>query len=133
MTARRQRLEQLAGSWVPPLQLTPVTDDLDEARDWFEVLPGAMGVEGLVVKGAASRYAPGRRDAWVKVNSVGLRGVRFSFDAWMCLVSVLPRTGFVVRDRCRGWPYGCSAEIVRQPIRWVAGFLSAGSAPCPAA
>jgi ATP dependent DNA ligase domain len=67
-TVRRQRLEQLARDWVPPLQLTPVTADIDEAREWFEVLPAAMGVEGLVVKGAATRYTPGRRDAWVKVK-----------------------------------------------------------------
>jgi ATP-dependent DNA ligase len=44
----------------------------DEAREWFEVLPDAIGVEGLVVKGAATRYTPGRRDAWIKVNSVGV-------------------------------------------------------------
>jgi hypothetical protein len=50
----------------PPLQLTPVTADPDEAREWFEVLPAAMGIEGLVVKGASTRYTPGRRDAWVK-------------------------------------------------------------------
>ena len=31
-----------------------------------------MGVEGIVAKGAASRYTPGRRDAWIKVNSVGV-------------------------------------------------------------
>jgi ATP-dependent DNA ligase len=49
-----------------------VTADIDEAREWFEVLPAAMGVEGLVVKGAATRYTPGRRDAWKKVNSVGV-------------------------------------------------------------
>ncbi|HEY0693304.1 MAG TPA: ATP-dependent DNA ligase [Kribbella sp.] len=67
-TVRRQRLEQLANHWRPPLQLTPVTADIDEAREWFEVLPSAMGVEGLVVKGAASRYMPGRRDAWLKVK-----------------------------------------------------------------
>lgn len=58
-----------------PLQLSPVTDDLDEAREWFDVLPAAMGIEGLVVKGAATRYTPGRRDAWMKVNSVGLVSV----------------------------------------------------------
>lgn len=75
-TVRRLRLEQLAHGWVPPLQLTPVTADLDEATEWFEVLPVAMGVEGLVVKGAATRYTPGRRDAWVKVNSVGVKGAR---------------------------------------------------------
>jgi ATP dependent DNA ligase domain len=44
-------------------------DDPDEAAAWFEVLP-AMGVEGLVAKGKASRYEPGRR-GWLKVNSVG--------------------------------------------------------------
>ncbi|TCO15666.1 ATP dependent DNA ligase-like protein [Kribbella steppae] len=75
-TARRQRLDQLAAGWAPPLQLTPVTSDVDEAREWFEVLHAAMGVEGLVVKGAATRYTPGRRDAWVKVNSVGVNRVR---------------------------------------------------------
>jgi hypothetical protein len=67
-TARRQRLEQLATGWAPPLQLTPVTSDVDEATEWFEVLPAAMGVEGLVVTGASTRYTPGRRDAWVKVK-----------------------------------------------------------------
>ena len=67
-TVRRERLEQVSRGWVPPLQLTPVTADVDEATEWFEVLPAAMGVEGLVVKGAASRYTPGRRDAWVKVK-----------------------------------------------------------------
>jgi ATP-dependent DNA ligase len=62
-SVRRQRLEQLSRDWVPPLQLTPVSADLDEATEWFEVLSVAMGVEGLVVKGAATRYTPGRRDA----------------------------------------------------------------------
>jgi ATP-dependent DNA ligase len=74
-TVRRQRVEQLAQGWVPPLQLTPVTADLDEATEWFEVLPAAMGVEGLVVKGAATRYIPGRRDAWVKVKHRATREV----------------------------------------------------------
>ncbi|MGY4772916.1 ATP-dependent DNA ligase [Kribbella sp. CWNU-51] len=42
---RRERLEQVSRGWAP-LQLTPVTTDLDEATEWFEVLPAAMGVEG---------------------------------------------------------------------------------------
>ena len=66
-TVRRGRLEQLAASFAPPLQLTPVTADLAEAREWFDVLPAAMGVEGLVVKGAATRYVGGRRE-WLKVK-----------------------------------------------------------------
>jgi hypothetical protein len=55
----------------PPLQLSPVTRDVDEGREWLGMLPAAMGVEGLVVKGATTRYAPGRRD-WLKVRSVGV-------------------------------------------------------------
>jgi ATP-dependent DNA ligase len=55
-TSRRRRLESLA-AWTPPLQLSLVTDDPDEAQDWFEVLP-AMGVEGLVVKGKATATSP---------------------------------------------------------------------------
>jgi len=65
-TRRRARLESLAGS-EPPLQLSPVTYDVEEAREWLEVLPEAMGVEGVVVKGAVTRYYPGRRE-WLKVK-----------------------------------------------------------------
>ncbi len=64
---RREHLEALAASWAPPLQLSPCTDDLDEARQWFTDLR-PLGVEGLVAKGAATRYAPGRRE-WLKVKS----------------------------------------------------------------
>jgi ATP-dependent DNA ligase len=70
-TVRRRRLEQLAAAWALPLQVSPVTDDLEEAQEWFDVLPEAMGVEGLVVKGASSRYVGGRRD-WLKIRSVGV-------------------------------------------------------------
>ncbi|WP_432945766.1 ATP-dependent DNA ligase [Kribbella sp. CA-253562] len=44
-----------------------MTADVDEAREWFDVLPEAMGIEGLVVKGASSRYVGGRRE-WLKVK-----------------------------------------------------------------
>lgn len=66
-TTRRRRLEQLATTWTPPLQVSPVTDDLAEAQEWYDVLPAAMGIEGLVVKGAATRYAGGQR-GWLKVK-----------------------------------------------------------------
>ncbi|RZU33907.1 ATP-dependent DNA ligase [Blastococcus saxobsidens] len=64
---RRAGLEGLAARWAPPMQLSPVTADPVEARRWFDDFRPA-GVEGLVVKGAATRYAPGRRD-WLKVKS----------------------------------------------------------------
>jgi hypothetical protein len=56
----------------PPLQLTPVTYDLAEARERFEVVPAAMGVEGLVLKPTAARYAGGRRSSWAKIDSPGV-------------------------------------------------------------
>jgi hypothetical protein len=42
-TARRQRLDSLAGSWVPPLQLSPVTSDVDEGMEWLEAGRGKPG------------------------------------------------------------------------------------------
>jgi ATP-dependent DNA ligase len=66
-TVRRRRLEQLSAAWALPLQISPVTDDPEDAQEWFDVLPEAMVVEGLVVKGASSRYVGGRRD-WLKVK-----------------------------------------------------------------
>jgi ATP-dependent DNA ligase len=49
------------------VQLTPSTTDLATAQAWFGDYRAA-GIEGLVVKGAASAYTPGRR-SWVKVKS----------------------------------------------------------------
>ncbi len=64
---RRAALERLAARWSPPLQLSPVTADPDQAREWFEDYRAA-GVEGLVAKGATTPYRPGRRE-WLKVKS----------------------------------------------------------------
>jgi ATP-dependent DNA ligase len=65
-SVRRKRLETLAEGWRPPLQLSPVTADIHEAQEWMEAFRPA-GVEGLVVTGAASRYAAGR--GWIKYKS----------------------------------------------------------------
>jgi ATP-dependent DNA ligase len=67
LSRRRARLEEIATRWAPPMQLCPTTSDPEEARRWFEDFRPA-GVEGLVVKGAGTRYAPGRRE-WLKVKS----------------------------------------------------------------
>jgi ATP-dependent DNA ligase len=64
---RRSQLEALAREWVPPLQLCPATEDPAEAERWSRDYRPA-GVEGLVVKPAAGRYLPARRD-WLKVKS----------------------------------------------------------------
>jgi ATP-dependent DNA ligase len=67
LSRRRAQLETLAERWAPPMQLSPSTIDADEARRWFEDFRPA-GIEGLVAKGAGTRYAPGRRE-WLKVKS----------------------------------------------------------------
>ncbi len=65
-TERRALLEELAAGWAPPLQLTPVTDDVDQAREWMHLYQPA-GIEGIVAKAAHGLYAPGQR-AWTKVK-----------------------------------------------------------------
>lgn len=63
---RRDLLEQLAAGWMPPLNLSPITQDRAQAPTWFEELHHA-GLEGLVVKGAGQSYQGGVRQ-WIKVK-----------------------------------------------------------------
>lgn len=63
---RRLGLAALLGGLGPPLQPVPMTADRAEAESWYSGL-AAGGVEGLVVKGRAQRYRPGRRD-WLKLR-----------------------------------------------------------------
>ncbi len=67
LSRRRAALEGLAARWAPPMQLSPVTADPEEALRWSEDYRPA-GVEGLVAKGATTPYRPGRRE-WLKVKS----------------------------------------------------------------
>ena len=61
---RRALLEELATIWTPPLSLSPLTTDREEAVRWFEE-QGEAGLEGLVIKGDAQPYAGGKR-IWLK-------------------------------------------------------------------
>ncbi|MGY2127742.1 ATP-dependent DNA ligase [Blastococcus sp. SYSU DS0617] len=96
---RRAELETLSARWAPPLQLSPSTDDPALAQQWFEDFRVA-GVEGLVAKGAGTRYAPGRRE-WLKVKSwesteVVAGGVIGSLDRPSQLVAGRYRAGELV-------------------------------------
>ena len=64
---RRARLEDLAAHLGPPLHLSPQTDDLEVATTWMAGYRPA-GIEGLVIKGASTRYEPGAR-RWSKFKS----------------------------------------------------------------
>src|SRR5437588_344390 len=54
---RRSGLTALVAPIGPPLQVTPVTTDPQEAADWYRNMH-AVGIEGLVVKGLAQQYRP---------------------------------------------------------------------------
>ena len=60
---RRQLLDVLATGFEPPIQVSPYTDDHDTALEWLTAL-APSGIEGLVAKGAATRYQPGERGSW---------------------------------------------------------------------
>jgi ATP-dependent DNA ligase len=44
----------------PPIHVTPLTTDRDQARDWFVRFEGA-GLDGIIAKGPAGVYEPGKR------------------------------------------------------------------------
>src|SRR5271155_5272683 len=46
---RRRELEAVLSSAVPPLHITPATDDPEVARDWFRRFEGA-GFDGVIAK-----------------------------------------------------------------------------------
>lgn len=60
LVERRAILEELAESWAPPLQLSPITGDYGTAKDWMQLYRPAA-IEGIVAEGAASNTnrAPG--------------------------------------------------------------------------
>jgi ATP-dependent DNA ligase len=56
---RRERLEaEIADS--SPIQITPLTTELAQAKEWFVAFEGA-GLDGIVAKHPDSTYQPGRR------------------------------------------------------------------------
>ncbi|GGM75071.1 ATP-dependent DNA ligase [Dactylosporangium sucinum] len=57
---RRARLVEALAEVRPPMHVTPVTTDVDTARDWFERFEGA-GLDGVIAKPAEGLYEPGKR------------------------------------------------------------------------
>ena len=58
---RRDRLAAIVGGLErPDVHLTPMTEDLDTAREWFELFEGA-GLDGLIAKKADLTYQPDKR------------------------------------------------------------------------
>jgi ATP-dependent DNA ligase len=57
---RRLELEQALAGAEPPIHVTPVTRDIDLAREWFEKFEGA-GLDGLIAKRPDVLYEPDKR------------------------------------------------------------------------
>lgn len=66
LAERRRRLVALADGARPPLYLTPVSEDAEDARSWFGRFEGA-GLDGIVAKRLDAPYTPGVR-TMVKVK-----------------------------------------------------------------
>jgi ATP-dependent DNA ligase len=63
---RRARLEALLADAAPPLHLTPVTRDRNQAVEWLARFEGA-GLDGVVAKAEDLAYEPGKR-AMLKIK-----------------------------------------------------------------
>jgi ATP-dependent DNA ligase len=63
---RRLKLESLLSSAMPPIHLTPATNDLSVAADWFRRFEGA-GLDGVIAKPISGTYEPNKR-VMVKVK-----------------------------------------------------------------
>jgi len=63
---RRRLLERALAAAVPPVHLTPATQDRALAAEWFDRFEGA-GLDGVVAKRLDAPYQPGKR-AMVKVK-----------------------------------------------------------------
>ncbi|HZG92876.1 MAG TPA: ATP-dependent DNA ligase [Pseudonocardia sp.] len=57
---RRARLEEALAKAAPPVHITPLTDDHDRARQWFDRFEGA-GLDGLIAKTPDQTYQPDKR------------------------------------------------------------------------
>jgi ATP-dependent DNA ligase len=57
---RRAALERALGQAAPPVHVTPITRDVEVARDWFARFEGA-GLDGLIAKRADQTYQPDKR------------------------------------------------------------------------
>jgi ATP-dependent DNA ligase len=81
---RREALERLLADARPPLHLSPVTDDVETARDWLEHHQGA-GIDGVIVKQREQPYEPGARTMTkVKLEQTAdcvVAGCRLAVDA----------------------------------------------------
>lgn len=61
---RRALLEELAREWTAPLNLSPMTADIEQAKQWLDEMTAA-GLEGIMIKPATQPYL-GNQRGWLK-------------------------------------------------------------------
>jgi ATP-dependent DNA ligase len=86
---RRAQLEKVANG----VALSPVTEDVEQARDWLETLQAA-GFDGVIAKKLGLPYLPGSRDGVVKVKPYKtadcvVAGVRFKAGGRTTIATLL--------------------------------------------
>jgi ATP-dependent DNA ligase len=86
---RRTQLEKVANG----IPLSPVTGDVDQARDWLQTLQAA-GFDGVIGKRLGLPYLPGSRDGVVKVKPYKtadcvVAGVRFKAGGRTTIATLL--------------------------------------------
>ena len=86
---RRAQLEKVADG----IQLSPVSEDVDQARTWLETLQAA-GFDGVIAKKLGLPYLPGSRDGVVKVKPYKtadcvVAGVRFKAGGRATIATLL--------------------------------------------
>jgi ATP-dependent DNA ligase len=57
---RRAKLEKALAKAKDPIHVTPATDDVDTAKEWFDSFEGA-GLDGIIAKGRDITYRPDQR------------------------------------------------------------------------
>jgi ATP-dependent DNA ligase len=127
LAQRRELLEQLAADWEPPLNLSPVTRDREQALQWFEELPEA-GLEGLVVKGSGQKYEGGTRQWW-KVKHRDVRDVVCAAVVGALARPVYVVVGLPVEGRLR--IVGRSTPLTAKAARELALYLRRPQGPHP--
>jgi ATP-dependent DNA ligase len=86
---RRAQLEKVANG----IALSPVSEDIEQARDWLETLQAA-GFDGVIAKKLGLPYLPGSRDGVVKVKPYKtadcvVAGVRFKAGGRKTIATLL--------------------------------------------
>lgn len=110
---RRERLEATLQDASPPILLSPMTMEREVAKSWSEDMAIA-GIEGIVVKGAAQAYKPGKRQ-WVKVKR------RFAIAATLPGMAMIPFASVLA------WGVGSTVGVGTRTPTWLMNWSVRGA------